>query len=156
MDGEAARTCAQTHTDTSPRIQDALTGEGKESVEVCQKAFSQNPNKTERRPGPLASQRSLSLAEAAGLLECGNKKLALSLGLKSIPLPPSPHFSDALGALVINHRFLGEGSEGGCREAQHVFFNYCLRRPHRQRHFFFPLFNWQPLFLCGFKRLLAD
>lgn len=49
MDGEAARTCAQTQTQAG-RIQDTLTGEGKESVEVCQKAFSQKPNKMERRP----------------------------------------------------------------------------------------------------------
>lgn len=86
-----------THTGTSPRIQDALTGEGKESVEVCQKAFSQNPNKTEPRPG-LSPLKGAFHGRGSRLLECGNKKLLLSLGLKSIPLPPSPHFSDALGA----------------------------------------------------------
>lgn len=89
--------CTNTHAGTSLRIQDALTGEGKESVEVCQKAFSQNPNKMELRPG-LSPLKGAFHGQGSRLLECGNKKLLLSLGLKSIPLPPVPHFSNAYSA----------------------------------------------------------
>lgn len=71
--------CTNTHTGASLRIQDALTGEGKESVEVCQEAFSQSPNKMEPRPG-LSPLKGAFHGQGSRLPECGNKKLLLSLG----------------------------------------------------------------------------
>lgn len=85
--------CTNTHTGTSLRIQDALTGEGKESVEVCQKAFSQNPNKMELRPSlsPLASQRGLSWPrqQAAGMRQ---QEALTQLGVEKHPTATSPSF----------------------------------------------------------------
>lgn len=138
--------CTNTNTGTSWRIQDALTGEGKESVEVCQKAFSQNPNKMERRPG-LSPLKGAFHGQGSRLLECGNKTLLLSLGLKSIPLPPVPHFSDALGASNQSQILRA------LRSSTCVFLITAFVDCSSNVFFFLLSFNWRPLFLCGFKRL---